>query len=64
MVIPIWLSALALGLIFALWYGFFLLLGYILPLIVQIFLIPLWLYYGYRVSRLLMFKLVTARELK
>lgn len=64
LVIPIWLSALILGLCFSVWYGALLLVGVILPLIVQIFLIPVWAFFGYRISRKVVFFLVTARDIK
>lgn len=63
LVAPIWLTSLILGGVFALWYGFFMLVGIVLPLIVQLFLIPVWLFFGYKIARSVMFRFISARDL-
>lgn len=57
-------SAIVLGLCFAVWYSIFLLTGLILPGIAQIFLLPIWIFFGYKYAKRIMFKFVIAKEIK
>ena len=64
LVVYIWFAAILWGACLAVWYAIFLLSGVILPLIVQIILLPVWGFYGYRLLRRVVFRFVTAREMK
>jgi len=63
-VVYIWLAAVIWGAFLALWYGVLLLVGVVLPLIVQILLIPAWVYFGYRFGKQVVFRFVRAKEMK
>ena len=60
----IWFAAILWGACFAVWYAIFLLSGVVLPLIVQILLLPVWMFYGYRLLRKVVFRFVKAKEMK
>jgi hypothetical protein len=64
LVIYMWFAAVVWGACFAVWYGIFLLSGVILPLIVQIILLPVWAFVGYRLLRKVVFRFVKAKEMK
>ena len=64
LVIYIWFAAVIWGACVAVWYGIFLLSGVILPLIVQIILLPIWAFFGYRLLRKVVFRFVKAKEIK
>jgi hypothetical protein len=64
LVVYLWFAATIWGMCIAVWYAVFLLSGVILPLIVQIILLPVWMFYGYRLTRKVMFRFVKAKEMK
>lgn len=64
LVIYIWFAAVIWGACVAAWYGIFLLSGVVLPLIVQIILLPVWAIFGYRLLRKVVFRFVKGKEMK
>ncbi|WP_320051887.1 hypothetical protein [uncultured Acetobacteroides sp.] len=64
LVIYMWFAAIVWGACIAVWYGIFLLSGVVLPLIVQIILLPVWAFFGYRLLRKVVFRFVKAKEMK
>ena len=64
LVVYIWFAAVVWGACVAVWYGIFLLSGVVLPLIVQIILLPVWAIFGYRLLRKVVFRFVKGKEMK
>ena len=64
LVVSVLLSSLVLGGCFATWYALFLLSGVLLPLLVQLILLPVWVFYGYKLSKKIMFRFVSAKDIK
>lgn len=64
LVIYIWFAAVIWGACIAVWYSIFLLSGVILPLLLQIILLPIWAFFGYRIIRRFVFRFVKPMDMK